>query len=449
MLQLFTSGLISLWMQTAEVQSFPSQTAYVYGVKDALRVTLSNQPDAPTAAMVEQYLKQLATKGLSKTGQGVWLQSGTALLANHQGTKPLPAASITKVATSLVALDTWKPDHRFATVVRATGPVKNGVLQGDLVIQGGGDPFFVWEEAIALGNALNQIGIRKVSGNLIITGNFAMNFATDPKTTGQLLRQALDVSLWSGEIEAMYANLPKGTPKPKVEIGGSIAVPTAAGRTLLQRATPIIRRFSLPLADILKSMNIYSNNAMAEMLAKQLGGGKVVAQRAAAIAGVPTNEIQLINGSGLGPENRISPRAACALFIAIQQHLKPNYLAVSDLFPVAGQDKGTVLDRGIPKGTVVKTGTLWDVSALAGVLPTRDRGLIWFAIMNRGDYVDGFRTQQDKLLQALARQWGTPASMPEAIAPQVLPTLRFADFDTSHPALGQASRNQLLVQPGG
>jgi len=40
------------------------------------------------------------------------------------------------------------------------------VLQGDLIITGSGDPFLVWEEVIALGNSLNQLGIKRVTGNL-------------------------------------------------------------------------------------------------------------------------------------------------------------------------------------------------------------------------------------------------------------------------------------------
>ena len=44
----------------------------------------------------------------------------------------------------------------------------------------------------------------------------------------------------------------------------------------------------------------------------------------------------------------------------------------------------------MPTATVMKTGTLNDVSALAGVMPTRDRGLVWFAIINRGTNVSGF-----------------------------------------------------------
>lgn len=56
----------------------------------------------------------------------------------------------------------------------------------------------------------------------------------------------------------------------------------------------------MTLAKILKQMNIYSNNNMAEMLAEFMGSPLVVSQLAAKSAAVPPQEIQLIKGSGLG-----------------------------------------------------------------------------------------------------------------------------------------------------
>uniref|UniRef100_A0ACD5GTK1 D-alanyl-D-alanine carboxypeptidase n=1 Tax=Desertifilum tharense IPPAS B-1220 TaxID=1781255 RepID=A0ACD5GTK1_9CYAN len=131
-----------------------------------------DNPDPTVNAAIQLYVNQLASQGFAQANQGVWMQSGDTLLANHQGTVPLPAASITKVATSLAALSTYGSDHQFKTQFIATGPVENGVLQGDLVVVGGQDPFFVWEEAIAVGNTLNQMGIRQITGNLTIVGHF-------------------------------------------------------------------------------------------------------------------------------------------------------------------------------------------------------------------------------------------------------------------------------------
>jgi D-alanyl-D-alanine carboxypeptidase/D-alanyl-D-alanine-endopeptidase (penicillin-binding protein 4) len=396
---------------------------------------LAPDPNPDALATIQQYLKGVEALGLVRANQGIWMQSGPLLLANNNGTVPLPAASLTKIATSLAALKTWGPDHQFETLISATGPVKDGVLQGDLIIQGSGDPFFVWEEAIALGNSLNQLGINRVTGNLAIAGNFAMNYKSDPYIAGELLKQALNAASWSPAATAQYFRLPPGTPRPQVAISGTVQVASLPN----PKQFLLLRHRSLPLSQILKEMNIYSNNEMAEMLAQLLGGAQVVQQQAALAAGVPQSEIQLVNGSGLGVENRISPRAVCAMFVALQRELLPHQMSVADLFPVAGRDRrGTLEARHIPAATVIKTGTLNDVSALAGVMPTRDRGLVWFAIINRGWQVERFRVGQDQLLQRLLQQWQVAPEIPAALTP--------------HPAgntptpLGAASRNEILYK---
>lgn len=435
MLQLFGSGLISLWLDMTGLHVLPLDALELLALPSRPGLVLAADSNPSGATLVQQYLKRLEGLGMSTENQGVWIQSGPVLMANHQGTVPLPAASLTKIATSLAALKTWGPDHQFETLISATGPIKDGVLQGDLIITGSGDPFLVWEEAIALGNSLNQLGIKRVTGNLVITGNFAMNYTSNPSVAGQLLKQGLDAQMWSSVAAAQYLNLPYGTPRPRVVISGSVqAVTLPVPKQIL-----LLRHYSLPLAQIIKEMNIYSNNEMAQMLAQSLGGAQSVQQLSAIAAGVPQSEIQLVNGSGLGVANRISPRAVCAMFVAIQRELLPHQLSVADLFPVAGRDRrGTLETRHIPTATVIKTGTLSDVSALAGVMPTRDRGLVWFTIMNRGADVEGFRAGQDQLLQRLVQQLRVAPALPTVLIPHPV--------SSNSSQLGAIDRNEILYK---
>jgi D-alanyl-D-alanine carboxypeptidase/D-alanyl-D-alanine-endopeptidase (penicillin-binding protein 4) len=82
----------------------------------------------------------------------------------------------------------------------------------------------------------------------------------------------------------------------------------------------------------------------------------------------------------------------------------------------------------------VKTGTLNRVSALAGIIPTRERGTVWFTIINGGPNFDRLRAEQDKMLQRLADHW------------QILPSeLEPGPQDTV--LLGEPNRNQLLLNP--
>ncbi len=401
---------------------------------------LQGDPDPEAEAIVKRYLTGLQSQGLNVNEQGIWLQSGPSLIVNHQGTTPLSAASLTKIASSLAALETWGPQHQFETIVYAMGPIQNGVLQGNLVVQGNGDPMFVWEEAIALGNALNQAGIQQVTGELIITGNFFMNFDFDHAQGGEFLKQAFNSKTWAGDIAEQYSQLDQKPEKPTVVIRGNVRVidnldvNQAVSQSNLK---PIVKHQSLPLLHLVKRLNVYSNNTMAESLSRSLGGPQATAQKAAAAAGLPQNEINLANGSGLGVENRIAPHATAQMFSAIARYAERNGFTVSDLFPISGTDVGTLIDRKIPKNAVVKTGTLNEVCALSGVLPTRDRGLVWFSIINRGSQIEAFRNQQDILLQQLQAHWGTPKDRAPSITPN--PKVK-----TPQSELGAMVRNQLL-----
>ena len=427
MLELFGSELMSLWLNVAGVPDL--------GLDAIALTSLQEMPDLEAERAMKHYLKQLASEGLNETTQGVWLQSGAKLLASNQGMTPLPAASLTKVTTTLAALETWGADHQFETLITATGPVQNGVLQGDLVIQGGGDPLFNWEEAIALGHSLSKIGISRITGNLLIVGNFMMNFEDDRTQSGALLKQALNSKTWDEDAKAEYEQLPKDSPRPTIEIKGAVKV--LAKTALLPKQILLLRHRSLPLTDLLKRMNVHSQNQMSQMLADNLGGVQTTIQKAATAAGVSPAEIQLVNGSGLSMNNRISPRAACAMFAAIDHYIHPHNLTIADLFPVSGWDReGTLEDRDLPRAAVVKTGTLNEVSALAGVLPTRDRGFVWFAIINRGSDISNLRKQQEVFLKSLQQQWGTMPSS-SLIEPSAWVGARRA-------TLGASARNEIV-----
>jgi serine-type D-Ala-D-Ala carboxypeptidase/endopeptidase (penicillin-binding protein 4) len=376
-------------------------------------IVAPENPDPAINAKVEQYLKSLAPIGSNQQTHGVWMQSGDKLLANHQGTVPITAASISKVATTLATLKTFSPDHVFVTQFGTNGKIENGVLKGDLIVQGGQDPFFVWEEAIALGNTLNQMGIKQVNGKLVLVDKFYINFNRDPATVGRVFQTALNSRTWNRQVNNIYATLPPGTAKPQVTINGKVtSLPSVPTEFKL-----LVRHNSYPVAELLKKMNNYSNNAMAEMFADAVGGASVVSQKAAEAASVPQNEIYLINGSGLTYENKISPRAAVGMFRAIEKHLQQYNMTVADVFTVAGQDKGVLEQRKIPKFSVVKSGSLDTVSALVGALPTQNQGTVWFAIMNKSGDLVKYRKEQDTFLTKKTTEWGIATASPTELAP--------------------------------
>jgi serine-type D-Ala-D-Ala carboxypeptidase/endopeptidase (penicillin-binding protein 4) len=435
MLELFASGLANSWLNNTQILSAPYDPVPLVSTWQGL--PLLNPPQAiepQVKKSIEQYLQTLQTMGLDPQKQGIWLQTDSVGLVNYQANIPLPAASLTKSATTLAALKIWGLQKRFDTNIGITGRVQQGVLDGDLVIQGGGDPLFVSEDGQALAATLHQMGIQQVKGNLVIVGNFVMNYQKDPQKSGELLKQFLaGTSAPPKTVKKQLAKVVAAPEKFSVKIMGQVLV----NNQLPPDAGAIIRHQSLPLLDILREMNVYSNNDISQVLADGVGGHHVIMQIASTNAGFDPMGIQLINGSGLGMENQITPYASSQIFRAIHNFVQPQGLTVADLFPASGLDtKGSMIDRQLPLGTTVKTGTLNEVSALTGALPTRDRGLVWFTIINRGAKIVELRQQQDKLLQTLLSYWGKPTAVPGGIQRQnTVPTY-----------LGDPQRNQILVK---
>lgn len=90
------------------------------------------------------------------------------LLAGFGADQAMPPASVTKAVTALYAVDRLGAQHRFATRLIATGPVQNGVLQGDLVLAGGGDPSLDTDRLGDMAAALAQGGLRRITGRFLV-----------------------------------------------------------------------------------------------------------------------------------------------------------------------------------------------------------------------------------------------------------------------------------------
>ncbi len=82
--------------------------------------------------------------------------------------KAQPPASVTKAFTALYAIETLGPEHRFETRILATGPVIDGVLEGDLILAGGGDPNLVTDQLATLAQSLKDTGLREVRGDFLV-----------------------------------------------------------------------------------------------------------------------------------------------------------------------------------------------------------------------------------------------------------------------------------------
>lgn len=94
---------------------------------------------------------------VARADTGAWLECRN----EQMGTPP---ASVTKAITALYALNALGPDHRFETRLCATGGIKDGEVQGDLVLVGGGDPTLDTDGMADLAAKLKAAGVRNVKG---------------------------------------------------------------------------------------------------------------------------------------------------------------------------------------------------------------------------------------------------------------------------------------------
>jgi len=400
---LTVSPLIALAASFAVAQSAPQQTT-------AVPVTNGIAPAVTQPA----YLTPIAGY------QGVLVETvdGQKIAEQVPENRFNPASAV-KLATALVALQSFGPDHRFLTAVWATGPIDKatGTLNGDLVITGR-DPSFRYENAVMVARELNEKGIRSVTGNLIVAPAFTLNFDASAARSGAVFRDTLDSSrrpaaalrAWLNE-RTLVGDKQSLSTIPSVAIAGEIQVNSAP-----PGAISLLTHRSSKLVDVLKALLCYSNNFMAERIGDTLGGPDGVVYALANRLQINTSEISLASTSGLGV-NRVTPRTMMRILRALRLELAKYKLTLADILPVAGVDPGTLQERytdALERGSVIaKTGTLirtdGGASALVGQMKTRSGRVVLFVIMNQGGNVSRFRQNQDQIVAAIQNSMGGPA----------------------------------------
>lgn len=122
-----------------------------------------------------------------------------AVLAQHNPDEGFIPASVSKVPTTLAALLTLGPGHRYETVLGARGKVSGGALTGTLYLKGGGDPLLSTDDIAPFCSALADAGIRRVDGRFLVDAT-ALTETTEIDVT-----QPLDVDYNVG-VSALSLN---------------------------------------------------------------------------------------------------------------------------------------------------------------------------------------------------------------------------------------------------
>ncbi len=106
--------------------------------------------------------------------------TGTVIESRQPKAGFVPASSI-KIASTVAALSVLGAEHRFATELRMTGSVREGVLAGDLFLKGGGDPLLTHDELEVMVGALKAQGIARVAGRFVYDSSDYLTVTTiDP-----------------------------------------------------------------------------------------------------------------------------------------------------------------------------------------------------------------------------------------------------------------------------
>jgi len=315
------------------------------------------------------------------------------VLDAHSEDLAINPASVVKIATSWWALETLGPDHRFTTRFTARGTIdpSRRLLKGDLVVHGEGDPDFQVESAFLVAQALNRMGIRKVTGSVVVDGTFWMGWENgsqgmnpDPVKRATLmaarLRQALDVRRWNRATRrafSTYAAEHDGprSPLPSVEVIGGARFEQSPGAA----ETALFEYRSKSLAETLRRFNAFSNNDI-ERVAASIGSPNELSVLLADRLVAGTVPVRIQTASGLG-ENRLSPRQIVSMLRGFRSAAAGLGVDIEHLLPVAGCDPGTV-NSAFPRlssppfatALVAKTGTLTStdggITVLAGFLNT-------------------------------------------------------------------------------
>ena len=338
---------------------------------------------------------------------------------DHRADDPQVPASATKILTGVAALIALGGDHRYTTTVSTPTPPVDGIVAGDLHLIGGGDPLLAQAEYAAryrrpqrfsdlraLAAAVAATGVVRVGGAVVGDESrydteryhpaWPPRFITQDQT-GPL--SALIVNDGFAEWPATGAGPVEPAPDPAahaaevfrllleergVTVGaGSRAGPAPAG------APVVAEHRSPPMRDVVGQMLTESDNATAELLLKELGlqvggagtfaAGAAAVTRVLAEAGFDVADTSVVDGSGLASGNALD----CELLMALLEH-PPTADAVRDGLAVAGES-GTLAERwqdtALAGRVRAKTGTLNQVTALAGVAATDGGSDVTFALV--------------------------------------------------------------------
>lgn len=315
------------------------------------------------------------------------LEDGS-LLAAHNADKALLPASIMKTATTAAMIQKNPSNKPLVTKVFIDGPIVDGNLDGNLIVVGSGDPSLNGNDdraksadfVVEIVQAVSDKGITSINGSIIIdesvfsgkpipdswqaddlpyaygTGSHGFNFEKNSSNKASVKDPA---GVFKKKLKTSLAN--KNISLKEGEAGG--------GKRQL-----IVEHKSAPLNDIMHSCMVRSDNLYAESILRLFGvesgsdGSTDEAAREAMNlwkkAGLPMENILIVDGSGLSRKNRVTGR-----FMTMMLAKMKNNRPYTDLFPRVGKEgtvKSFLKDTELEGKMALKTGSMRGVQCYAG-----------------------------------------------------------------------------------
>jgi serine-type D-Ala-D-Ala carboxypeptidase/endopeptidase (penicillin-binding protein 4) len=142
---------------------------------DIPEITVRIPHDDPLRkAVAERLASILERPAFARTIPSVFVMSadfGDTLFGHYADMLVRPASN-QKLITSSAALHLLGPRYNFRTVLYRTGEIENGVLLGDLILKGFGDPALKITDLYSFVDALELFGIKSIRGNILVDDSF-------------------------------------------------------------------------------------------------------------------------------------------------------------------------------------------------------------------------------------------------------------------------------------
>ena len=119
--------------------------------------------------------EKIRKSGIAKKDISIYIKEagkGGKVVASLNAHKTRTPASVIKVLTTYAAVLKLGFDYRWSTKFYTTGTLQNGILKGDLLIKGFGDPSLSDEELEKIVSNIRAEGIRQIRGDIVIDRSY-------------------------------------------------------------------------------------------------------------------------------------------------------------------------------------------------------------------------------------------------------------------------------------